>query len=77
MYHSYDSACTPFAIVDTTLTGESSKTPSYHMFIHGCVPDMTTLFYAIQTTLQFPNPNLLSRLLKTNGSLHILDFLFR
>ena len=77
MYRGYDGARTPFAIIDTRLTGESSKTPSYHTFIHGCVPDTTALFHAIQTTLQFSHPILLSRLLKTNGLLHILNLLFR
>jgi hypothetical protein len=50
------------------------EAPAAHGIMEGFVPDMTSLFHAIDTLYKLHNPAFLARFLKAEGLFHVINF---
>jgi len=48
------------------------EAPGQHLFIHGYVPNASTLLHSVKSMLNDPHPVLFARLFELEGLFHIL-----
>ena len=72
-----DSAGFGHMVVNTGVGCQAFEAPGEHCLAHCLVPDMTTLFHAVEAVLELPYPVFLSRFSKTKRLLQVNSFICR